>query len=130
MRQIRSPENWKSDRPYAPGIVAGGMVFLAGHVPVDGAGRTVAGDCREQAAAVLANLDRTLSSGGFTRNDIVATTVYLTDMAGIGGLDQAYRDFFGAEGPYPSRTTVQISSLGRTDFTVEISAIAIAAERE
>lgn len=129
MREVRSHENWKSDRPYAPAIAAGGMLFLAGHVPVDSTGGTVLGDSRTQAVAVLKNLDRTLRAGGFTRNDIVATTVYLTDMAGIGGLDQAYREFFGAEGPYPSRTTVEISSLGRAEFTVEISAIAVAAER-
>lgn len=129
MRGIRSQENWKSDRPYTAGVIAGGMAFLAGHVPVDDTGRTVGGDCREQTATVLANLDRTLLSGGFTRDDVVSTTVYLTDMADIDGLDQAYRDFFGAQGPYPSRTTVGISSLGRPDFTVEISAIAVAAER-
>lgn len=125
MRAIRSKDNWESPRPYSAGVVVGDLVFLAGHVPVDGAGRTVPGDLRTQSAAVLANLARTLAAGGFGRDALVSTTVYLTDMSDIDGLDAAYREFFGSEGPYPSRTTVQISSLGRPEFAVEISAMAV-----
>lgn len=125
MQQIRSQDNWKSPRPYAAGVVAGETVFLAGHVPVDATGDPVRGNSRAQSAAVLANLERTLAAGGLGREAIASTTVYLTDMSDIDGLDEAYRDFFGSEGPFPSRTTVQISSLGRPEFTVEISAIAV-----
>lgn len=125
MQQIRNPDNWKSSRPYAAGVAAGGMVFLAGHVPVDQSGSTVIGDSRVQSAAVLANLDRTLAAGGVQRDAIVATTVYLTDMADIDGLDDAFREYFGPEGPFPSRTTVEVSRLGRPEFSVEISAIAV-----
>lgn len=125
MKQIRSPDNWKSARPYAAAVAAHDMVFLAGHVPVDASGGSVMGDARAQTVAVLANLDRTLVAAGLDRNAIVATTVYLTDMGDIDGLDEAFRDYFGPDGPYPSRTTVEISSLGRPDFSVEIAAIAV-----
>lgn len=125
VQQFSSPQNWKSDRPYAAGVVAGGLAFLAGHVPVDEEGRSLGSDAREQSSAVLANLERTLQAAGLNRRAVVSTTVYLTDMADIGALDDAYREFFGADGPYPSRTTVQISSLGRPEFAVEISAIAV-----
>lgn len=126
MRQIRSQENWKSERPYSSGVLAGGLAFLAGHVPVDATGKTNGRDVREQTAAVLANLDRTLVAGGMGRGSVVSTVVYLTDMADIDALDDAYREYFGPAGPYPSRTTVQISSLGRSEFLVEVSAIAVA----
>jgi len=126
VQQIRSQQNWKSDRPYSSGILAGGFAFLAGHVPVDATGQTAGHDAGEQSTAVLANLDRTLAAGGMTRGDIVSTVVYLMDMADIGALDDAYREYFGSAGPYPSRTTVQVSSLGRSDFLVEVSAIAVA----
>lgn len=125
MQQLRSQANWKSDRPYASGVLAGGLAFLSGHVPVDGSGQTAGRDAREQSAAVLANLDRTLTAGGMSRDDMVSTVVYLTNMADIDALDDAYREYFGSTGPYPSRTTVQISSLGRADFLVEISAVAV-----
>jgi len=124
-QQIRSQENWKSERPYSSGVLAGGLAFLAGHVPVDASGQTAGRDARQQSAAVLANLDRTLAAGGMRRDNIVSTVVYLMDMADIDALDDAYREYFGSAGPYPSRTTVQISSLGRADFLVEVSAIAV-----
>lgn len=127
MQPIRSQENWKSDRPYSSGVLAGGFAFLAGHVPVDATGQTAGRDAGEQSAAVLANLDRTLAAGGLARDSIVSTVVYLTDMADIDALDEAYRGYFGPTGAYPSRTTVQVSSLGRADFLVEVSAIAVAA---
>ncbi len=129
MQPIRSQKNWKSPRPYSAGVVVGDMVFLSGHVPVDEDGATLGTDTGEQAAVVLANLDRTLHAGGLTRESLVSTTAYLTDMAEIDGLDRAYRDYFGPDGSYPTRTTVQISSLGRAEFAVEISAIAVAAAR-
>jgi len=125
VKQIQNPDNWKSSRPYAAGVAAENMVFIAGHVPVDQSGDTVLGDSRAQCAAVLANLDRTLTAGGLERDAIAATTVYLTDMSGIEGVDDAFREYFGPDGPYPSRTTVEVSSLGRTEFSVEISAIAV-----
>lgn len=129
VQRIRSQENWKSDRPYAAGVVAGGFAFLAGHVPVDADGATAGRGAGEQAAAVLANLGRTLAAGGMSRDSVVSTVVYLTDMADIDALDDAYREFFGAGGPFPSRTTVQVSSLGRPGFTVEVSAVAVVPER-
>lgn len=125
MQHFRSQENWKSDRPYSSGVLAGGLAFLAGHVPVDASGQTAGRDAREQSGAVLANLDRTLAAGGMRRDNIVSTVVYLMDMADIDALDDAYREYFGSAGSYPSRTTVQISSLGRADFLVEVSAIAV-----
>ncbi len=124
--QFKSQQNWKSERPYSSGVLGGGLAFLAGHVPVDATGQTAGHNAREQSAAVLANLDRTLAAGGMGRDSIVSTVVYLMDMADIDALDDAFREYFGSAGPYPSRTTVQISSLGRSDFLVEVSAIAIA----
>lgn len=125
MQQFGSQENWKSDRPYSSGVLVWGLAFLAGHVPVDSTGQTAGRDAAEQSAAVLANLERTLAAGGMSRGSIVSTVVYLMDMADIDALDAAYREFFGQTGPYPSRTTVQISSLGRSDFLVEVSAVAV-----
>lgn len=124
MEHIRGRGNWASPRPYSAGVAVTDMVFLSGHVPVDAKGATVPGNCRAQSAAVLANLERTLQAGGLGRDAIVSTTAYLTDMADIDQMDEAYREFFGPDGPYPSRTTLGVSSLGRVEFTVEISAIA------
>lgn len=125
MKQIRSAANWRSPRPYSAGIVVGDLVFLSGHVPVDADGSPAGRTVRAQTTAVLRNLGRTLAESGLGPRHIVSTTVYLTDMSEIDGMDAAFSDFFGQDGPFPTRTTVQISSLGRPEFAVEISAIAI-----
>lgn len=123
MRATRDPRNWASPRPYSAAIVVGDWIHLSGHVPVDREGATSGAAGGEQAAQVLRNLEHTLESAGGSRADVVATTVYLTDISDIDAVDAEYRAFF-ADGPYPSRTTVEVSSLGRAEFRVEISAIA------
>lgn len=123
MRGIGSPENWSSTRPYSPAIIVGEWVYLSGHVPVDKEGLTCGTDTAEQTAQVLENLQNTLNSAGASRRDIVSTTVYLTDVSDMDVVDVVYREYF--VGPvFPSRTTVGIAALGRSDFRVEISAIA------
>ena len=117
------PDNWTSGRPYSPAVVVGRTVYVSGHVPVDRDGRTVGSDTRDQTEQVLRNIERTLSSCGLTMADVVATTVYLTDITTMSGLDEAYRSFLAATS-FPTRTTVEVSALGRADFQVEISAIA------
>lgn len=123
MRGVRDPRNWASSRPYSPAVVVGDWVHLSGHVPVDQAGVTSGADGAQQTAQVLANLEHTLQRAGASRADVVATTIYLTDISDIDDVDAAYAAFFG-DGPYPARTTVEVSALGRADFRVEISAIA------
>lgn len=123
MKATRDPRNWSSTRPYSPAVVIDGWAHLSGHVPVDRAGATDGDDGEQQTAAVMRNLDYTLSSAGAARGDVVATTVYLTHMADIDSVDAVYREFFSG-GVLPSRTTVEVAALGRPDFRVEISAIA------
>jgi 2-iminobutanoate/2-iminopropanoate deaminase len=123
MKEVRHPDAWHSGRPYSPAVEVGGWLYVSGHVPVTATGDTAGANGKEQAAQVLKNMQATLRAGGATLSDIVSTTVYLTDMADIAAVDEVYRETFGP-GPHPSRTTVQISSLGRPDFHVEISAVA------
>jgi len=123
MKAARDPRNWTSTRPYSPAVVVDGWAYLSGHVPVDATGAADGDDAAQQAAAVLRNLDYTLQSAGAARQDVVATTLYLTHMADIDAVDAAYLEFF-AGCVLPSRTTVEIAALGRPEFRVEISAVA------
>lgn len=123
MRSIRNPQSWASPRPYSPGILIDGWMHISGNVPVDEDGATVGSSAGEQTARVLSNIERTLESAGGARGSVVSTTVFLTDISDIDLVDAEYRKFFGG-GPFPARTTVQISALGRSEFRVEISAIA------
>ncbi len=123
MRSVSNPGNFAPTRPYSPAVVADGWIHVSGHVPIDGGGQTTGKDTGEQTAHILSNIEQTLESAEADRRDIVATTVFLTDITDIDAVDSAYREFFSS-GPYPTRTTVQVAALGRPAFRVEISAIA------
>lgn len=124
---ISSPRNWVSGRPYSSAIEVAGWLLVSGHVPVDRDGATAGSDTYEQTLAVLENLGNTLAAGGLTLDDLVSTTVYLTRIGDIGELDRAYTETFS--GVLPTRTTVEISALGRKEFQVEISGVAVGTSR-
>ena len=123
MRGVQNASNPVPTRPYSPAIIVGEWIHLSGHVPVDQGGATSGSNGSEQAARVLKNLENTLQSAGASLADVVSTTVYLTDISLIDDIDTAYRAVFQGR-PYPARTTVEVAALGRSDFFVEISAIA------
>jgi 2-iminobutanoate/2-iminopropanoate deaminase len=123
MKSIRNPRVLTSPRPYSPGILVDGWLHISGNVPVNENGEPVGSGAGEQTARVLSNIEGTLEAAGATRTSVVSTTVYLRHISDIDSIDVEYRKFFG-EGPFPARTTVEISALGRPEFLVEISAVA------
>ena len=123
MRGVHDARNSAATRPYSPAVIVGEWVHLSGHVPVDQSGTTYGSNMAEQATRVLENLSNTLESAGASLAEVVSTTVYVTDISLIDDIDAVYRAFFHGH-PYPARTTVEVAALARSDFAVEISAIA------
>ena len=109
--------------PYSQGVKIGRYVFLSGQIPIDPAtGDLVTGSVAEQARQVLTNLKAVVEESGATMNDIVKTTVYITDILLFGDVNEVYADFFRK--PYPARATVQVSGLPR-GVDIEIDAVAV-----
>ena len=109
--------------PYSQGVKIGRYVFLSGQIPIDPAtGDLVTGSIAEQARQVLTNLKAVVEESGATMNDIVKTTVYITDILLFGDVNEVYADFFRK--PYPARATVQVSGLPR-GVDIEIDAVAV-----
>lgn len=110
--------------PYSQALVAGGLVFVSGQIPLDPAtGEIVAGGIEAQTRRVLQNLAAILEAAGSSIRRAVRTTVYLSSMADYAVMNQVYAEFF--EAPYPVRTTIQAAALPR-DVLVEIDMIALA----
>ena len=108
--------------PYSQAVRAGGLLFLAGQIPINPAtGDLVDGDIRVQARQVLENLAAVLDAGGLSMADVVRTTVFLSDMNDAPGMNEVYAACFPQ--PYPTRATVQVARLPR-DVRIEIDAIA------
>jgi len=111
--------------PYSQAIRAGGMIFLAGQIPIDPAsGALVDGGVEAQTERVMMNLSAILQAAGASLADVVKTTVYLADMKDFESMNRVYGRFFESEDP-PARATLQVSRLPR-GASVEIDAIAVA----
>lgn len=96
--------------PYSQAVSAGGFLFTAGQVPLDPATmKLVEGDIAAQTARVLENLSAVLSAAGCTLDDVVKTTVFLTDMGDFAEMNRVYAERFGAH--RPARSTVQVGRL-------------------
>lgn len=96
--------------PYSQAIAAGGMLYASGQVPVDPATGELAGaDIETQARQVFENLKQVLAAAGTDFGSVVKTTVFLTDLANFGVVNDIYAGYFTA--PYPARSCVQISAL-------------------
>ncbi|HEY4306627.1 MAG TPA: RidA family protein [Gemmatimonadaceae bacterium] len=107
--------------PYSQGIVANGLLFTAGQIPIDPAtGQIVAGDVVAQTERVMANLIAVLGTVGATWTDVVRTTVYLHDMGDFPRVNEVYGKALGDA--RPARSTVQVSALPR-GVLIEIDAI-------
>ena len=96
--------------PYSQAIVAGGLLFASGQVPIvpetgEMAGTTI----EEQAKQVFENLGAVLAEAGLDFGDVVKTTVFLADLADFATVNEIYAGYFTR--PYPARSCVQIAAL-------------------
>ena len=123
-RIIKTEEAPKAIGPYSQAVVAGGLVFASGQIPIDpSTGQFVEGGVSEQTEQVLRNLSKVLEAAGTGLDRVVKTTVFLADMNDFAAMNDVYARFFG-ENP-PARSTVQAARLPR-DARVEIDVIALA----
>lgn len=86
---------------------------------------TVEKDIREQADAVLENIDRILQEAGSGIDDVVDITVFLVDMEDYGGFNEVYNRYFDAD-TGPTRTTVAVHQLPHPNLLVELKVVAYA----
>ena len=108
--------------PYSQAVVANGLLFTAGQIPLDPtSGQVVEGDVVAQTEQVLRNLGAVLDSAGATWIDVVRSTVFLTDMRDFPRMNEVYARVMGDA--RPARSTVQVSGLPR-GVLVEIDLIA------
>lgn len=112
----------KAIGPYSQAIVANGLVFLSGQIPLDpSTGQVNEGSIAEQTKVVLTNLTAVLESAGSDLTKVVKTTVYLRDLKDFEEMNRVYSEFFASN--KPARATVQVARLPK-DVAVEIDAIA------
>ncbi len=108
--------------PYSQGVIAGGLLFCSGQIALDPeTGKLVEGDVVAQTERVLQNLLAVLREAKMGPENVVKTTVYLTDMADFPKRNEVYDRYLGQRPP--ARTTLQAAALPR-GVKVEIDVIA------
>jgi 2-iminobutanoate/2-iminopropanoate deaminase len=107
--------------PYSHAVRAGGLLFCSGQIPLDPVTGELVGETpAEQARRCLENLNAVCAAAGATLQDAVRITIYMTDLAAFGEVNEVYASFF-ADDP-PARVTVGVAQLPKS-AQVEIDAV-------
>ena len=108
--------------PYSLAIDTGSMVFVSGQIPVNPATGEIPEGIKAQSAQSLANVKAILAEAGLTVDNVVKTTVFLSDMANFVPMNEVYASVFTA--PFPARSAVAVRELPK-GVLVEIEVIAV-----
>lgn len=108
--------------PYSQGMSSGEMVFISGQTPMLADGSMAPGGMAEQTEQCLKNITMILAGAGLTMNDVIKTTVFMTDLGQFAVMNEVYAKHF--KPPYPTRSTVQVSALPKA-AAIEIEAVAV-----
>ncbi len=111
--------------PYSQAIkISGGsMVFISGIIPLNPKTMEIVGKTAgEQCKQVMDNMGHVLKEAGGEYSNVVKTTIYLSDLADFGPVNEMYGTYFDVNPP--ARATIEVSRLPK-DVKIEIEAIAI-----
>jgi 2-iminobutanoate/2-iminopropanoate deaminase len=113
---------------YSQAVRSGRFFFCSGQIPLDPkSGQVVPGDIAAQTRRVLDNIAALLRAEGLTFDNVVKTTIFLTDLSTFQAVNDIYGSYFKQDPP--ARSTVQVSALPK-GVNVEIEVIAAGEEGE
>ena len=122
MKAIHTDKAPAAIGPYSQAIEVNGFVFASGQIPIDPAtGAFVEGGIQEQTRQALTNAQQILQTAGTDLNHVIKTSVFLSDIANFGPMNEVYAQFFTE--PFPARSAVAVKDLPKGAL-VEIEVIA------
>jgi 2-iminobutanoate/2-iminopropanoate deaminase len=121
---VATPKAPQALGPYSQAIVANGLVFASGQIPLDPkTNKLVEGTIEEQTRQVLDNLSHVLESVGGSLHQALKTTVFLQDLNDFSAMNKVYSEYFPDH--KPARSTVQVAKLP-LNARIEIELVALA----
>lgn len=110
--------------PYSQAVEVDGIIFCSGQIAIDpDTGKLIEGDIEAQTIRVMENIKAVLKSQGLGFENVVRTTIYITDLNQFHLVNKIYGSYF-KEGEYPARVTIEVSRLP-LGALVEIECIAV-----
>lgn len=108
--------------PYNQAVHVGNLLFISGQIALKpGSGELAMADIIEETHQVMQNLKAILTEAGTNFDNVVKTTIFLSDMALFGQVNEIYGKYFN--GDFPARETIAVKGLPK-NVNVEISMIA------
>ncbi|HUQ66544.1 MAG TPA: Rid family detoxifying hydrolase [Flavitalea sp.] len=108
--------------PYSQAVQAGLLLFISGQVAIDPVtGNVDATGINEETVQVMKNIAGILHEAQMDFNNVIKTTIFLSDMSHFAAVNEIYSGYFS--GDFPARETVAVKGLPKS-VNVEISMIA------
>lgn len=122
MRKVTTEGAPEAMGPYSQGLIDGDRIFVSGQGPVSPeSGEVESNDVADQTAQTLDNVAAILEAADASLDDVVKTTVFLTDMGDYDSMNDVYAEYMSQ--PYPTRSAIGVADLP-IDIKVEIEVIA------
>ncbi|OIP83889.1 MAG: reactive intermediate/imine deaminase [Porphyromonadaceae bacterium CG2_30_38_12] len=108
--------------PYSQAVEVNGTLYISGQLAINPAiGKIEAQDIHNQTEQVFANIQAILKEAGYDFNDVVKSTVFLSDIANFAAMNDVYKKYYVSQCPARSAFAVKDLPLGAL---VEIETIA------
>lgn len=112
----------KAIGPYSTAVISGNVCYMSGMLPVvPSEGKLIDGGAAEQARQVFENMKTVLEEMGLSLNNVLKTTVFLSDLGNFGAVNEVYGQYFGPN--FPARSCFQVAALPMGSM-IEVEAIA------
>lgn len=121
-KQIKTSSAPAAIGPYSQAILVENFIFTSGQLPIDPkTGEMVEDDIEKQTLQSLENIKNILNSNDLNMNNIIKTTIFLSDLNNFDKVNSIYKNYF--DNFPPARSCIEVSRLPKNSL-IEIEVIA------
>ena len=110
--------------PYNQAVLSGNTLYTSGQIAIDpSSGELKNNSIKEETSLVMENMKAVLAAANMTFENVVKTSIFISDMRRFSEINEVYGSYFNEESA-PARETVEVANLPKF-VNVEISMIAV-----
>ncbi len=106
---------------YSQGVEWNGMILFSGQIGIDPKTSELKESFQDQLDQIMNNIDGLLKSQDLTREHILKTSIFMTDLGQFSKVNETYEKYFSS--PFPARSCIQVPALPK-GAVIEIEVIA------
>ena len=108
--------------PYSQAVKLGNLLFLSGQIGIDpGTGNLVKDGISAETRQIMSNIRAILDEENLTFENVIKTTIFLTNRSNFAKMNEVYRSYFTKN--FPARSTFIISGMALPEMLIEIESI-------